>query len=245
MTILTDIEAVLNQRPLAYCGPDPMDPMPVTPAQLAIGRNLQELPPITSNGSVSVSKRYRYLQRLLEQFWKRWSQYYLPKMNVRSTWKTKTEELRVGDVCLISEENTTRPSWPLGVIVETMPSRDGLVRTVRLRTAKGYFMRPVQRLHLIEKASLEANGESDNDDEENEAPVASDNRTETERVSQSSVEKTDPPSQVNSDKTAEPTFDLQQRSIDDSVLIRTNQGREDIAERRSTRTRRAPIRYGK
>ena len=59
--------------------------------------------------------------------------------------------MKVGDVCLISEENVTRPNWPLGRIIEAIPSKDGLIRTYKLKTNSAVLSRPAQRLHLLEK----------------------------------------------------------------------------------------------
>jgi hypothetical protein len=148
-TILTDIEAVLNQRPLSYHGSDPLDPAPITPSQLAIGRNLHELPLKSETCIASLSKRYNHLQQVLQHFWKRWSSEYLPKLQVRQKWQQESDPLKVGDVVLISEDNTSRPTWPLGRVTEVIPSRDGLIRTVKLKTQKGYLIRPVQKLHLL------------------------------------------------------------------------------------------------
>lgn len=152
-SILTDIEAALNQRPLTYLGSDPMNPQPITPSHLAIGRSLQTLPTVASTKEISLSKRYKHVQTLLSHFWKRWSREYLPMLGERKRWTTTKKNLEVGDVCLITEEGSKRPSWPLGRVVEVIKGRDGLVRTLRLQTSKGTVTRPVQRLHLLEENS--------------------------------------------------------------------------------------------
>ena len=150
-TILTDIEAVLNQKPLSYHEVDPSDPEPITPSQLAIGRNLRELPPIQCDGNVSVTKRYKHLQQVLEHFWKRWSSEYLPTLQQRGKWQKIGPLLKIGDVVLIADDKIARPSWPLGRVIELIVSRDGLVRTVKLKTSKGVLVRPVQKLHCLVK----------------------------------------------------------------------------------------------
>ena len=146
---MTDIESTLNQRPLSYHNSDPMDPAPITPSQLAIGRNLNEVPIAPEIAKVTVSKRYEYLQQVLSHFWKRWGAEYLPKLQTRQKWRQQTDLIKVDDIVLISEEKTGRPTWPLGRIVELLPSRDGLIRTVRLKTKRGYLVRPIQRVHLL------------------------------------------------------------------------------------------------
>ena len=73
MTILIDIEAIINSRPLTYIGDDINDGVVLTPAPLVLNRNLGEIPEYsTQNLKTSLSKRYRYLQRLQQHFWSRW-----------------------------------------------------------------------------------------------------------------------------------------------------------------------------
>lgn len=166
-TILTDIECALNQRPLAYSGSDPMNPEPLTPAHLALGRPLASLPDPPKASTIPIGTRYRHLQRLLHHFWQRWTKEYLPLLTERKKWTTVQPVPDIGDVVLITEDNVTRPNWPLGRVIEQFRGKDGLVRTLRLKTAKGTLDRPVQRLHLLEKADLpEKEAASDPDPEE-------------------------------------------------------------------------------
>ena len=65
MTVLTDIEAIINSRPLTYVGDDVRDGRIITPALLAFGRDLgnaPDAPPMKVE--VSLSERFRYQQRL-------------------------------------------------------------------------------------------------------------------------------------------------------------------------------------
>ena len=150
-TVLTDIECAMNQRPLTYIGSDPKNPQPITPAHLALGRGLRSVPDVPSCDGGNVTKRYRHLQNLLKHFWARWSKEYLPTLLKRKKWFTEMKLPKIGDVCLITEENCSRPSWRIGRITKTMKGKDGLVRTFKLKTAKGFVHRPAQRLHLLEE----------------------------------------------------------------------------------------------
>ena len=40
--------------------------------------------------------------------------------------------------------------WPLGKVIESFEGKDGLIRAVRLKTAKGELTRPVQKLYKLE-----------------------------------------------------------------------------------------------
>ena len=74
LTVLTEVEGVLNSRPLTYIYPEVTED-PLTPSHLVFGRRLVSLPDKTelSDDEESASKlqrRARYLSKLLEHFWK-------------------------------------------------------------------------------------------------------------------------------------------------------------------------------
>jgi len=58
--------------------------------------------------------------------------------------------LQPHEVVLLGVENSKRIDWPLAVIEELIPGRDGEVRLVRLRTASGVLLRPIQRVYPLE-----------------------------------------------------------------------------------------------
>ena len=51
--------------------------------------------------------------------------------------------LKIEDVVLISEDKVSRGKWPMGRVDKLLPERDGLIRTVILKTKKGLLRRPV------------------------------------------------------------------------------------------------------
>ena len=146
---MTDIEATLNQRPLTYLGSDPRNLQAITPSHLAIGRALKTVPSVSL--TAKLSRRFLHLQVLLKHFWKRWTKEYLPSLVIHTEWLTEEDVPKIGDMCLINEENTSRPTWPLGKVVEVIPGKDNLVRTFKLKTKSGTLTRPIQRLHLLER----------------------------------------------------------------------------------------------
>jgi len=50
---------------------------------------------------------------------------------------------------LIHEDNTPPLCWPLGRVQEIHPGEDGVVQAVTIKTAKGTFKRPSNRLSLL------------------------------------------------------------------------------------------------
>lgn len=82
-TVLLQIEAILNSRPLFLNSFDSNDFLPITPAHFLIGRTLTSLPDpnlLEINGN-----RLSIFQRL-QQLWKRWSKGYIAELQQRSKW---------------------------------------------------------------------------------------------------------------------------------------------------------------
>ena len=47
-------------------------------------------------------------------------------------------------------DTKNRGKWPLAVVQQTYPERDGHLRAVQLRTSKGVIERPVQHIYPLE-----------------------------------------------------------------------------------------------
>ncbi|KFD61799.1 hypothetical protein M514_13649 [Trichuris suis] len=159
MTMLCEVESQINARPLTFVGEDPRDQEPLTPFHFLHGRppevnttvERDNLP--TPAFATELTKRWQYYRVVLSQLWKRWKKEYIIKLSARNAWTRESQSPSVGDIVLVAESGVPRIRWRLGRVIEIFPSRDGLVRTVRVRTANGDFNRPVQRLDLLESAT--------------------------------------------------------------------------------------------
>ncbi|KAL9982839.1 hypothetical protein ACROYT_G004948 [Oculina patagonica] len=87
-TLLIKIEGVINSRPLTAVSDDYRDPSPISPAHLAIGRPLNQLPDVNEESlemsSKNIMERYLYVQRLFNHYWKHWKQEYMHQLTVRN-----------------------------------------------------------------------------------------------------------------------------------------------------------------
>ena len=58
------------------------------------------------------------------------------------------------NVVLVLDDNKPHNSWPLGWILEVYTNRkDGLVRSVKLKTSTSELVRPVDKIVLLEAAA--------------------------------------------------------------------------------------------
>ena len=85
----------------------------------------------------------------MDGFWRRWSRDYVAALQARPKWRESEENLSVGDVVLLVDEQCRRGDWRMGKIEET----DGgeLVRTVSVRTTDGkVFLRDRTKVVRLE-----------------------------------------------------------------------------------------------
>ena len=118
-TTLSVVEAQINSCPLTHCSDDTSDPLPLTPAEIIIGRPFQwvKLKSKDMEGS-SLQKNllhaWRNHQTLADSFWKQWSQDYVTQLVAYKKWAQVTPPLQVGDVVLVSDDHLPRLRWKLG-----------------------------------------------------------------------------------------------------------------------------------
>lgn len=150
-TLLCQIEACLNSRPITPMSSDPSDAEALTPAHFLIGRAMSLPPePCLTNESLSQVRRWKYVQLLMRTFWRRWQSEYLPQFQVRGKWVSRTAPIQVGNVVIIKDEAAPPMRWKLGVVIDVHPGKDGEIRVVTLRTAVGTQMkRPVVKLCIL------------------------------------------------------------------------------------------------
>lgn len=137
VTVLTKIEAVLNSRPLHVIYDDPTEPTVITPGHFLIFEPFVLPPPIASPPQASnpIKHLRNEQQQALESFWKVWRMEYLTSLMQRKKWAKEQEPLKIGQIVVVTDEATSPSHWPLGKIVELLPSKDGLVRSIVIEIA--------------------------------------------------------------------------------------------------------------
>ncbi|XP_029160332.1 uncharacterized protein LOC114932332 [Nylanderia fulva] len=146
-TLLCQIEACLNSRPIAALSDDPSDLSALTPGHFLIGRPIIAVPE-ESVLAINANRlqRWQLIQAMTEQLWRTWSQDYLHSLQQRQKWTEKTSCFRVGELVLLKNPLLPPSKWELGRVTLIHPGSDGLERVVTVRTARSVLKRPITLL---------------------------------------------------------------------------------------------------
>ena len=162
-TVLVEVEATLNSRPLTYQHEE-FDSQVLTPSHLLVGRRISPLSNYVSDdldfeddNNISLSKRFFYLTKKLSHFWKRWHTEYLSGLREAHKLKqAKSNAICKGDIVIVQDEsNVKRNTWKIAIVEELVKGKDGETRGAKVRKAsrKGkpeILNRPLQKLYPLE-----------------------------------------------------------------------------------------------
>lgn len=149
-TVLTEIEACLNSRPLCALSDDPNDLSALSPAHFLIGessmvvydRELTEVP-------MNRLTRWKLVKRMTQQFWNRWNEEYITTLNARPKWREIREDVRVGQLVLVKDERLPPAKWLLARITHTHPGADGKIRVATIKYNGGTTTRTINKLCVL------------------------------------------------------------------------------------------------
>ncbi len=168
-TVVSEVEAVVNSRPLIYIPSEPE--FILTPAHFLTGKRLTSLPDSNDMEKLSSdpetltklldSSRYQYRSNFLNQatrrYWKMWRNEYLDALRL-SDRRATTERIKsvsVGDVVLVKDD-LPRLLWRAARVQRVLHGRDGHIRAAVLKTISKTgvieLKRPVQLLYPLETA---------------------------------------------------------------------------------------------
>ncbi|KAK2578790.1 hypothetical protein KPH14_012728 [Odynerus spinipes] len=146
-TLLSQIEAILNSRPLEPLSGDPGDISALTPGHFLIGTALNALPrPSIIDISTSRLSRWQFIQQRVQQFWSNWSSHYLKRHQAISKWHHPRNEIKENSLVLIVDERLPPGKWPLARVLSLLPGKDGLARVASLKTSNTTLTRPLIKL---------------------------------------------------------------------------------------------------
>jgi hypothetical protein len=138
-TVIYEVAAMQNARPLTQLSVDPSDEEPLTPNHFLFGGSRSYVPLALSELQHLrlSSKQFRQSQQILDYLWSRWTKELSPELIQREKWFVHKDSLSIGDLVLVHDPNNIRGQWPVGRVVEIMKSADNVPRVVKLALSKG------------------------------------------------------------------------------------------------------------
>jgi hypothetical protein len=139
-TVLTQIEAILNSRPLTPMSNDPNDLSCLTAGHFLIGDSMTSFPhPNLQEVPSNRLTQWQRIEQLRQHFWTRWSK----------EWKSPQANIELGQLVLIKEDNLPPLRWVTGRIVQLFPGQDKITKVVLIKTSSGLIKRSVSRVCVL------------------------------------------------------------------------------------------------
>ncbi|XP_036322092.1 uncharacterized protein LOC118736094 [Rhagoletis pomonella] len=149
-TVLVDVEAIMNSRPLVGATDDPNDAEAITPAHLLIGDSLMAVPEAhVSTEKLCYLDRWQRLSSLKARFWSAFQRDHILNLQARTKWDKPQPNLEVGTLVLVHDDNFPPQKWLLGRVVKTVVGADGKVRVADVKTSSGVCRRAIQKLAML------------------------------------------------------------------------------------------------
>ena len=150
-TFLTEVEKVMNDRPLTKVSDDSEDLEALTPNHVLLLHRNPAWAPVEIDETGKYQARWKHVHLLANEFWQRWTKEYLPALQERQKWLQRRTNLKVGNLVLVADKNIPRGQWPKALVTEVFPDADGVVRRVSVRKADGNYQRDVRKICLLKE----------------------------------------------------------------------------------------------
>ena len=150
ITFCTEVEAILNSRPLTPMSTDINDLSVLTPGHFLIGDSIRSMP--EENYSLLPTNRlnaWQNLKKIKQDLWSKWHKEYLSHLNFRQNKSSSSPKLKIGQLVLLQEDDVPCMEWPRARIHNVHPGDDGVIRTVTIKTSTGLLKRPSSKIAVL------------------------------------------------------------------------------------------------
>ena len=142
-------EQSLNACPLVPASADATDMDALTPNHFQFGTAGSSLPS-HSNCDFDHRKRYTRAQAYSDAISSRWLKEYVPNLNRRAMWSTRSDrQLKVGDLVWIVEPTSPRCYYPLARVAKLNFGIYAVARSAEVETTSGNLDSPVVKLSPV------------------------------------------------------------------------------------------------
>ena len=124
-TCLPEVANLINQRPIGRIPNDPDDGSYLCPNDMLLGRSSSTVPQVPLGETSNPRHRAEFVLRIVDSFWRRWTQEVFPLLVPRKKWKVERRNVRVDDVVIVQDSNAVQGKWTIARVTNVYPGRDG------------------------------------------------------------------------------------------------------------------------
>ena len=110
--------------------------MPLTPNHLLLARSSNISPSLEYSGEDRFCARLAYVAQVEKEWWDLWIKQVLPTLFSYKKWKTKKENIEVGELVMIRYPGQFKDDYCLAKVIKADPDDDSLVRKVTVTYKK-------------------------------------------------------------------------------------------------------------
>ena len=128
LTLMTEVEGILNSRPLTVeTINDPGSFQPLSPAKILTMKSKVVMPPPWKflRPDLYCRRSWRRVQHIANDFWSRWKKEYLQSLQERQKWKARRRNFVIGDIVLLKTMDVSRNKWPMARVTATKSDQNG------------------------------------------------------------------------------------------------------------------------
>ena len=130
-TLLSEASYLVNCRPLQH-NPSLGEDGFLCPNDILFGRSDRD-PPMTDIADTSMTRRAAQKQRIIDEFWSKWSNSYMLTLTKYQKWKHGSRNSKPGDVIIMLDKELQKGKFVRGLVDSVKKDSDNYVRKVTIK----------------------------------------------------------------------------------------------------------------
>jgi hypothetical protein len=148
-TCLLEITNLVNQRPIGRIPTDPDNGSYLCPNDILLGRATSTIPKGPFRQTETHAIDLNFANELSKPSGKSCRETYYHNSFQQKNWNAESRNVKVNECVVLADPNALPGKWETGRIVQVFPGQDGLVRNVMVKTTKGTYSRPINKIAVI------------------------------------------------------------------------------------------------
>ena len=144
-TLVSRCAAIINGRPLKRIPDDPSVTI-LTPNHFLYGN----MGGAITTENLTPLQRWKTINKLQDEYWKILMLHFWPELKRLRKWKIVNPEVRIDQIVVENLPGLGTGQWRLAKVIELIPSSDGKIRKVKVKTSHGIFTRAITNLCPLE-----------------------------------------------------------------------------------------------